>query len=255
MVNYPGLCPGLFFELIQAPGLPGILTEKRDIILGAAVIDQLKEELADAARHLHEAGFVLPLEGNLSIRIPGEDAMVITPTANRYSGLAASDMAVVGFDGRIDEARSGERGPSSEYRIHAAILNRRPRAGAVVHVHPPETTAHAVWGREIPVIVEETAILLGGPVPCAPYRRTGTPELVEALVEGLGSGNAVMLANHGLLTCGRTLGNAVDAAMVIEKLAGIHRRALELGAGKPPGIPEADAEILQGVFRVRFSTD
>ena len=198
---------------------------------------------------------MLPLEGNLSIRIPDEDAMVITPTANRYRNLKAADMVVVGFDGNVDEARSGERGPSSEYRIHAALLSRRPRAGAVVHVHPPETTAHAVWGRKIPVIVEETAILLGGPVPCAPYRRTGTRELVEAIVEGLGDGNAVMLANHGLLTCGRTLGDAVDAAMVIEKLAGIHRRALELGAGEPPGLPEADAVILKGVFRDRFSTD
>ena len=220
------------------------------------ILDDMKKELALAAKNLYAKGLVLPGEGNLSMRVPGEDVMIITPTMNRYADLTAEDMAVVTLDGVSDETRSGSRGPSSEYRMHAAVLRQRPRAMAVVHAHPPETSAHAVLGLEIPLVVEEMAILLGGPVPCAPYRRTGTEDLVHAVLTSLGRGNAVMLANHGLLTCGRTLTEAVDAVLVVEKLAGIHRRARVLADGRPlPAVPCADADVLAARFREKFSTD
>ena len=153
-----------------------------------------------------------------------------------------------------DEGRSGSRAPSSEYRLHAAIYRHRPRANAVVHAHPPEAAAHAVLGRPILMIMEEMAALIGGAVPCAPYRRTGTDDLVEAVLANLGSGNAVMLAHHGLLTCGRNLSDAVDAINVVEKLAGIHRRARALSDGDVPEIPVAAQERLLSIFRERFST-
>lgn len=214
----------------------------------------MKLDLVRASKELFEAGLVLPGEGNLSMRLPGEDAMIITPTSNRYRDLEPEDIAVVGFDGVVDEKRSGPRAPSSEFRMHAAVFRQRPRVEAVVHAHPPEAVAHAVLGIAIPMIVEETAILLGGPIPCAPYRRTGTQDLVESVLGAIGNGNAVLLGNHGLLTCGRSLTDALDAVMVVEKLAGIHRRAQGLTDQPIPQIKEADHQILSAIFRERFST-
>lgn len=219
-------------------------------------INTLKNELVSAAKALYADRLVLPGEGNLSLRIPGENAMVITPTMNRYSDLKAEDMAVVTFDGVFDERRSGPRQPSSEFRIHTGVFTRRPRVMAVVHTHPPETVAHAVLEQEIPLIVEEAAIFLGGSVPCAPYRLTGTDELVQVVLDGLGTGNVVMLSHHGLLTCGRTLTDAVDAVYVVEKLAGIHRKARGLAPGGTiPSLPASDIAILKDRFYERFSTN
>ncbi len=219
-------------------------------------IKELKDELAAAAKALYENGLVLPGEGNLSLRIPGENAMVITPTMNRYSDLKSEDMAVVTFEGVFDEKRSGPRRPSSEFRMHAGVFSRRPRVMAVVHTHPPETVAHAVLEQKIPLIAEEAAAFLGGAVPCAPYRLTGTEELVQVVLEGLGRGNAVMLSHHGLLTCGRSLTDAVDAVYVVEKLAQIHRNVRILAGQAPlPSLPADDVEILMEKFRERFSTD
>jgi len=214
----------------------------------------MKSDLVRSAAGLFEASLVLPGEGNLSLRLPGEDAMILTPTMNRYADLGVEDLVVMSFDGEVDERRSGSRAPSSEYRLHAAIYRHRPRANAVVHAHPPEAAAHAVLGRPIPMIMEEMAALIGGAVPCAPYRRTGTDDLVEAVLANLGSGNAVMLAHHGLLTCGRSLGDAMDAMTVVEKLAGIHRRARSLAEGRMPEPPDADRAFLLKTFRDRFST-
>jgi L-fuculose-phosphate aldolase len=223
--------------------------------MSGMILTGLKRDLVKASKKLFDAGLVLPGEGNLSMRIPGADAMIITPTANRYRDLEPEYLAVVGFDGNVDEARSGLRPPSSEFRIHAALYKQRPRVEAVVHAHPPEAVSHAVLGMEIPIIVEETAILLGGSVPCAAYRRTGTDDLVLSILEALGTGNAVLLANHGLLTCGRTLTDAVDSILVVEKLAAIHRRARGMTDRPIPPISEADVQVLSAAFRERFSTD
>lgn len=219
------------------------------------IITGMKKDLVRASVELFKAGLVLPGEGNLSMRLPGEDSMIITPTSNRYHDLEPEDIAVVGFDGVVDEKRSGPRAPSSEYRMHAAVYRQRPRVEAVVHAHPPEAVAHAVLGIAIPMIVEETATLLGGPVPCAPYRRTGTDDLVESVLGAIGDGNAVLLGNHGLLTCGRSLIDALDAVLVVEKLAGIHRRARGLADRLIQPISEADRQVLSKVFRERFATD
>jgi L-fuculose-phosphate aldolase len=219
------------------------------------VLSVMKKDLVLAAKELFDAGLVLPGEGNVSMRLPGEDAMLITPTANRYSDLEPDDLVVAGFDGIVDERRSGQRPPSSEFRIHAAVFRQRPRVDAVVHVHPPEAVAHAVLGMPIPLIVEEMAVLLGGEIPCAPYRRTGTDQLVEAVLGSIGTGNAVMFANHGLLTCGRSLTDAVDTVYVVEKLAGVHRKAKSLADGELPRIPESERRELVKIFRERFSTD
>lgn len=217
------------------------------------LLDSIKAELVKAAKRLFRAGLVLPGEGNLSIRHPGGQAMIITPTENKYDDLEVDDLVVMDFDGHINKELSGRRKPSSEYRLHAGILLNRPRAGAVIHAHPPETVAHAVLGTHIPLIAEEMAILLGGEIPCAPYKRTGTENLVTTVLESIAKGNAVMLANHGLLACGHSITHTLETIFLVEKLAGIHRRAKNLG-GSIQEIPQEDLRQLMTIFRERFST-
>jgi L-fuculose-phosphate aldolase len=221
-------------------------------------LDDMKNALISAALELFDEGMVLPGEGNVSLRIPGVEAMIITPTANRYRGLKTEDLVVMGLDGTVDDACSGGRRPSSEWRLHAALYRQRERVRAVVHAHPVEATAHAVLGTGIPMITEETAALLGGPVPCAPYRRTGTDDLVDAMLGSIGGGNAVLLAHHGLLACGRTLTDAMDTLALAEKMAAIHRRAIVLAgntADRIEPVGDAHARVLRSVFQERFSTD
>ncbi len=221
----------------------------------AQKLREMKEMLVNASKKIFNAGLVLPGEGNLSLRIPGEDTMLVTPTMNRYDDLDTDDIACVGFNGEMDRRRGGARLPSSEFRIHAAVFRNRPRAMAVVHAHPPQAVSFAAAGIGIPLVVEEMAILLGGEVPCAPYRRTGTDALAESLVSSLGGGNAVLMANHGFLSCGRSLSDAVDTLFVVEKLAGIYQRALLISGGNVPTVPSADRPVLAAIFQERFSTN
>ena len=216
-------------------------------------INDIKNDVVKAAKKLYNAKLVLPGEGNISVRIPGKEAMVITPTMNTYEDLQAEDLVVMSLDGHIDPQRSGSRKASTEYRMHAALLHKRPLAAAVVHAHPPETVTHAVLGINIPLIVEEMAILLGGPVPCTQYQCTGSDNLVAAALGSIGTGNAVMLANHGLLCCGRSLEAALDTVFVVEKLAGINRRAQAFNQPSKEIPTDAVADLVN-IFQERFST-
>lgn len=210
---------------------------------------QIKNAVAEAARRIHHEGLVKAGEGNVSVRLEGTEEMLITPTRNKYVGLTAEEIVHIRFDG---EKLSDGRDASSEYRLHAAVYRARPRVGAVVHTHSPEASAHAVLHKPIPLIMEEMAHFMGYPIPCAAYARTGTDVLPVAAVQAMGKGNAVLLANHGILFCGRDLDYTVHIAEMAEKLALIHARSLMLGVPVP--VPETHAVLLTQGFLTTYAT-
>jgi L-fuculose-phosphate aldolase len=71
--------------------------------------------------------------------------------------------------------------------------------------------------------------LAGGEISVAPYALPGTPELAENAVNALADKFAVLLANHGVVACGKTLSEAVTAAELVEKAAQIFSWAQLLG--------------------------
>ncbi|MCD6275949.1 MAG: class II aldolase/adducin family protein, partial [Thermoplasmata archaeon] len=62
-------------------------------------MEDLKEALVMAAKEIYKRGLVQDGEGNLSIRIPGKDEMIITPTADIYMQLTKEDLVHINFDG------------------------------------------------------------------------------------------------------------------------------------------------------------
>ena len=119
--------------------------------------------------------------------------------------------------------------PTSEWRLHVAVLKARPDVAAVVHTHSPEATAAACTGRPLPAVHYVVARTGGSSVPVAPYATYGSEELAVNVIGALGDGMACLMANHGLLTVGSTLGAAVALAADVEWLAGVWRRASMLG--------------------------
>ena len=100
----------------------------------------------------------------------------------------------------------GDKKPSSEWGLHTVFYVNKPDAGAVVHTHSAYCTTFACLNMPIKAL----HYVIGGAgtaeVPCAPYCTFGTRELAEAAIKACGKGKAVLLANHGLLTCGPEYG-------------------------------------------------
>jgi L-fuculose-phosphate aldolase len=194
-----------------------------------------RAEVVAAARRLDAAGFMPSKSGNLSVR--DGQGFVVTPAGLPYAETAPEDLVRVGPDG----AAEGRHRPSSEWQLHAAVYAVRPDAGAVVHTHSPRATALACARRGIPPF-HYMVLLAGGEVRCAAHATFGTAALAANAVAALQGRRAVLLANHGVVAIGATLGAAVTLAFEVENLAGQYLDLL--AAGLPPVLLDA-AELAE----------
>ena len=166
----------------------------------------IARRMAQCCRQLAERGLIAGQDGNLSVRL-GRDRALVTPSGVIKALVGPLDMVKVDLDGR---KRRGRRNPTTELDLHLRILTRRPDVGAVVHAHPPIATAFAVAGQTFDTFVLPELILQCGQVPLVHYGTPGTPELGDRLEPHLAGHHAWLLANHGAVTVGPTL----DAAWI-----------------------------------------
>jgi L-fuculose-phosphate aldolase len=178
-----------------------------------------------ACHELLATGLVRGTSGNVSVRDPESGTIAITPTGLAYPGMRDSDVAVLSPDG---DQLDGALRPTSEVALHLGVYRARPDVGAVVHTHSMFATTFAVLGEQIPP-VHYLIVRAGEAVPVAPYARYGTAELAESCVRALGTGFAVLLANHGVVAVGTDLSAAMAVAEAVEYTAELAWRARQLG--------------------------
>lgn len=200
------------------------------------LLAEQRSAIVTACQRLLASGLLRGTSGNLSVRDAGSQAIAITPTGIDYPAMTASDLPVLDGDGdRLD----GDLLPSSEWALHLAIYRQRPDVGAVVHTHSMFATTFAVLGEPVPPV--HYLLARAGsdwlPVPVARYARYGSKELAENCVRTLADGNAVLLANHGMVAVGPTLDAALALADAVEYTAELAWRARLVG---PPRVLNAD---------------
>jgi L-fuculose-phosphate aldolase len=192
--------------------------------------------------------------GNLSVR--RQDVIAITPSGVPYERMSPDDICLVRLaDGAPlggalgpELAEPGMR-PSTETPMHLAVY-RATGTGAIVHTHSPFVVALSTVLDELPAVHYAMADL-GGIVRVAPYARFGTPELAESAVAALADRSAVILRNHGALTCGPDLARAYDRAATLEWLARVYWHARL--AGTPHTLTEAAlAEVSDATRALRY---
>lgn len=197
---------------------------------------QAREEVLETARRMVEKGLVVGNSGNVSLRLPardGRELLAITPSRRDYDLLRPEDVPVIDFD---TEPVEGDLVPSVESLLHIGIYRARPKVGAVIHTHPVYASIIAVAGLEIPPILDDQVVFLGGEIKLARYAVSGSDEMVASVIEALGERNAVLLPNHGAVGAGRDLREAFTNCELLEKTAKIYFGALSLGKVNPlPG--------------------
>jgi L-fuculose-phosphate aldolase len=175
----------------------------------------LKQQVIETCHQLVMLGHLIGTYGNASARVPS--GLVITPSRVDYATLAPEDMVTVSDTGAI---LAGTRLPSSELEVHRQIYLRRPDINAILHTHSLHATALSCCQKTVPVIVEEQAQVVGGEIHCTQYVPAGQHEaLGEETTRALGTSNAVLLANHGVVNCGRSLDEAFFTCVIVERIA------------------------------------
>jgi L-fuculose-phosphate aldolase len=189
---------------------------------------------------------VVGTAGNISLRVKatdGRELLAITPSGRYYDSLKVDDIVVVDFAGQRVE---GELKATIETIMHIEVHKARKKINAVVHAHPPFCSALAVAGMDIPPLIDEQVVLIGGEIKVAQYALPGTPELARSAVTALGPRNAVILANHGVLAVGRDMREALTICELAEEIAKIYVSAL--GLGKVNLLPSEIVELEKAFF-------
>ncbi|MGI6712586.1 MAG: class II aldolase/adducin family protein [Bacillota bacterium] len=188
---------------------------------------QIKDQIISVGKQLIDYGLVLATWGNISCRVPKTDLFLVTPSGIPYSELQPSDLVQLDLTGEYIE---GTRIPSSESLVHLAIYKKRPDVQAIVHTHSNYASMFAVVRENIPPILVDMAQMIGGPIKVAKYALSGTQELALNTVEALEDRNAVLLANHGVITTGSNLDEAFNISLLVEKCAQVLLGAKNLGS-------------------------
>lgn len=198
----------------------------------------LRLSLIEKARDLEPKGLSAGSSGNLSVRVPG--GFLITPTGMSYESLQPEDLVEMALDGSV---APGQRRPSSEWHFHRDLYAQREELSAVVHAHPPWSTALACCRREIPAFHYMVAVAGGHNIRCSPYALYGTPELSALALQAMEGRLACLLGNHGLLAAGHSLDHAFTVALQVEELAAQYSRALQIGGLQLLSTEEMDAAL------------
>lgn len=209
---------------------------------------QVRSDLVRFGQMLHARGYVAATEGNLSVRL-ASDRIMITPTGFSKGMLQPEDMVVVDLEGHKLE---GETNPSSEIAMHLTIYRMRPEVGSVVHAHPCTATGFASAGLALDQPLCSELVVTLGSVPLAPYATTGTAELSDALKPFIPDHNAILMANHGVVTFGADLPQAYLRMEAVEHYAKIALTARQLGCVTP--LASQEIERLTAL-RLRYNGD
>lgn len=198
------------------------------------LLEKERKEIIRFGRKMLAARLTSGTGGNLSIIDRTTGLVAISPSGIEYEEMTAEDVPVVDMTGALVE---GARKPSSELGFHCVLYRQRPEIRSVVHTHSVYATTIACLNWEIPA-VHYLVAFSGRKVPLAPYATFGTEELAERVAESIGEYNAVLLANHGLVTVGPNLATAFAVAEEIELVAQIYYQAKCIG--EPVIVPDGE---------------
>lgn len=193
---------------------------------------QLRRDIVEVGRRLWIRGYVAANDGNISVRL-GPDDFLCTPTGVSKGFMTPEMLIRVDARGAV---KAGNLKPSSEIKMHLAVYHDRPDVGAVVHAHPPISTAFAVAGIPLSKCVLPEVILTLGRIPLADYGTPSTDEIPRSIAKYLKDYNAFLLENHGALALGADVFQAYYRMETIEHFAAVSLAARQLGGERelPP---------------------
>ena len=183
------------------------------------------QEIEKFCHLIYQKSYVASTDGNISVRLP-DGTIMCTPTRCNKGFVKAEEMIVIDMKG---EKIRGARKPSSEMAMHLLIYEMRPDIMAVVHAHPAHATAYAAAGIPLNKALISEVVLSLGCIPLTQYGTPGTSELTDSLKPFIPNYDALLLANHGVVTYGTSLDDAFDRMDTVEHFAKISMYTRILG--------------------------
>lgn len=206
------------------------------------MLEQLKAAVCAANLDLVSKGVVIYTWGNVSGIDREKGLVVIKPSGVEYANMSPEDMVVV--DLYTGETVEGKWRPSSDTPTHLELYKAFPALGGITHTHSINAVAFAQAGMDIPALGTTHADYFWGDIPC-------TRELTEAEVKEAYEANTgtviietvkargydpmaipgIVVKNHGPFTWGKDAAGSVYNAVVMENVADMALKTLQLNPG------------------------
>lgn len=206
----------------------------------------LRDQLAFVGFDVVQAGLVTGSGGNLSARIPDEDAIWVTASGSWLGRLSRSAFAAVrisdGSPAAVGSVPPPRIEPTSEVALHLALYRARPDVNAVIHLHPQTALLLDALGEHIRIVTTDHAYYLRR-VSTVPFRLPGSTELAALTAAMAADGtDCLVLSQHGCVVMGDTVELAHKRASNLEEAAQLTYRAL--AAGRLDNLRECPEEFL-----------
>lgn len=208
----------------------------------------VRREIVAAGRQLHAQGLIAGTEGNLSVRLLPE-RFLVTPAGSALHELRPEDLLYVDAAATVLARPTPGARPTSELPMHLAAYAARPEIGAVIHAHPPATTALSLAGLSLEAPVLPEILLTFGSVPTAPYATPSTDAGAHAIAGPIRTHDAILLERHGAVTVGRDLAEALHRMEQLEQAARVLLAAHAAGPLRP--LPPEEIARLQAMHAPR----
>ncbi len=193
----------------------------------AASESDLRLAILECGRICYERRLMTSNDGNISIRLNPERVM-ITASGVCKGRMDEDDLLIVDLDGNVRFSSKG-RSSSSETPMHLEVYKQRSDVRAVIHAHPVFATALTVANQNFPDdILPEVALTLGK-VPITVYATPSSHADAEVIRPLIRDYNAILLRQHGSLTVGKNLDEALIHLERLEHVAEVYWYACALG--------------------------
>lgn len=205
---------------------------------------EIKKEMCEIGRRVYNRGMVAANDGNFSVKL-NDNEFLCTPTGVSKGFMTPKYICKVDAEGKVLQANKGFK-PSSEIKMHMRVYKERPDVKSVVHAHPLYATSFAIAGIPLTQPIMPEAVIALGCVPIAEYGTPSTEEIPDAISKYLPYYDAVLLENHGALTCSDSLLNAYHKMESVEFYARLLYQSTMLGGPK-----ELSPEQVQTLYEIR----
>ncbi|WP_044540591.1 class II aldolase/adducin family protein [Bradyrhizobium sp. LTSP885] len=180
--------------------------------------EQFRIDLAAAYRLIHRLGLDDSIYTHISVRLPGShDRFLINPYGMRFEEVTASNLVTVDLDGNVIEDRLGLGINPAGFTIHSAVHAARPDVACVLHTHTVAGVAVSCQKQGLLPLNQWSMQFTG----CLAYHDYEGIALDlderERLVADLGDKFVMVLRNHGMLTCGRSVAEAFKLMHNLER--------------------------------------
>lgn len=207
------------------------------------------DQLIDICHRLYARGFVTATDGNVSVRLENGNFFT-TRTAINKGMVTADDLVEVD---RTGKPLTPNLQPSTELPMHLYIYSQRPDVNAVVHAHPTYATGFATARQPLTECLFPEVIVGLGAVPLAEYATPSTEEVSQSLEPYVKKSDAILLANHGVVTYGKDLYDAYFKMEKVEHAAHITFVARMLGGERV--LSAEDIEKLRSISQQSYGKD